>query len=68
MKGLYWLILFMKTFSISSKSALFVCQNIYCGFCAQCFRVAIEDAVMKFVDAHNMAGSIPNLKAKVLSK
>ena len=29
------------------------------------FRVAIEDGVMKFVDAHNLAGQIPNLKARV---
>ena len=27
--------------------------------------MAAEDAVMKFVDAHNLAGSIPSIKAKV---
>ena len=28
-------------------------------------RIAIEDGVMKFVDAHNLAGNIPYLKVKV---
>ena len=27
--------------------------------------MAAEDAVMKFVDAHNLAGTIPSIKAKV---